>query len=105
MLAHARRFFADIRPAESFDDALATRLAALPGVHEYVAALLMDFALVDRELDDVPLASSFESARLLGVAPAFDALASKHIPVTKARLATMKRDAGKLLERAEKHHG
>jgi hypothetical protein len=105
MLAHARRFFAEIAPAEVFDASLATRLTDLPGVHDYVAALLMDFALVDRELEDVPLAASFETARLFGVAAAFDALSSRHIPVTKSRLATMKRDAAKLLERAEKRHG
>lgn len=105
MLAHARRFISDIAPATAPDDALAARIAETPGIHHYVAALLMDFAMVDRELDDVPLAAAFEQARALSIADAFDELATKHVPVTKARLAKMKRDAAQLLERAERRHG
>ncbi len=105
MLAHARRFFSDISPAAQQNEELASRILTTRGIHEYVAALLMDFALVDPELDDVPLAAAFEHARVLGIADAFDDLAAKHIPVTKARLAKMKRDAAQLLDRAERRHG
>jgi hypothetical protein len=105
MLAHARRFFPDLLPAETADDPLTGEIAAQPGLHEYVAALLLDFAVVDLELEDVPLAAAYEMARVLGVADPFEALRNKSLSIPKRRAAILKRDAADILARAEAAHG
>ena len=105
MVAHARRFFADYTPAEAPDETLASRIAGLRGAQDYVAALLMDFATVDRELDDVPLAAAFENARQLGVEQAFETLGAKHLDQPRRRITRIKREAAAILEQAESRHG
>jgi hypothetical protein len=105
MLAHARRFFPDLLPAETADDALAAELAVQKSLHDYVAALLLDFAVVDRDLEDVPLAASYEMARTLGIVEAFDALVARGLALPKRRSARLKRDAADILARAEATRG
>jgi hypothetical protein len=105
MLAHARRFFGDYAPADTPDETLAGRIAGLRGAQDYVAALLMDFATVDRELDDVPLAAAFENARRFGVEQSFETLSAKHLELPKRRVTKIKRDAASILEQAERRHG
>jgi Peptidase family M48 len=105
MLAHARRFFPDFLPAETTDDGLATEIAARPALHEYVAALLLDFAVADRELEDVPHAAAYDLARVLGIADPFDALGAKALSIPKRRAVRLKRDAADILARAEAANG
>lgn len=105
MLAHARRFFGDFAPAAAPDETLASRIAELRGAQDYIAALLMDFATVDRELEDVPLAAAFENARLLGVEQAFETLSARHLEQPKRRITKIRREAAAILEQAESRHG
>ena len=92
-------------PADTPDETLAGRIAGLRGAQDYVAALLMDFATVDRELDDVPLAAAFENARRFGVEQSFETLSAKHLELPKRRVTKIKRDAASILEQAERRHG
>jgi len=105
LLAHARQFFPDFAPADTDDAPLATDLATAPGVHAYVSAVLMDFSVADRGLDDVPLAAAFDLAQRLGVAETFERDVSKDLRVPKRRLAKLRQDAARVLAEAEAAHG
>jgi hypothetical protein len=105
LLAHARRFFPDFRPADAHDAALEAEVVAASGTHDYVAALLMDFCVADRELDDVPIAAALQLAYRLGVADPFERLALKELMLPKRQFNKLKQDAAALLERAGQQHG
>lgn len=105
MLAHARRFFPEFRPADAIDAALTADMAAAGDTHDYLAALLMDFCVADRELDDVPIAAALQLAAQLGVADAFERMALKELAWPKRQFNKIRQDAPLLLERAEQQHG
>lgn len=105
LLAHARQFFPGFTPSEADDAPLQLEVAAAPGVHAYVTALLMDFAAADTTLDDVPLAAAFDLAQRLGVADAFEQAVLKDLRLPKRRVTKLRKDASALLATAEAHHG
>ena len=105
LLAHARRFFPGFKPDTTNDTSVDAGVSAATGAHDYIAALLMDFAVADRELDDVPLAAALEMASRLGVADAFERLALKDLRLPKRQFNKIRQEAAALLERAEKQHG
>jgi hypothetical protein len=105
MLAHARRFFPDFQPDAVRDQSLPPGVAAASGAHDYLAVLLMDFAVADRELDDVPLAAALETARWIGVADAFERLVLKELRMPKRQFNKIRQDAAALLQGAEQQHG
>jgi hypothetical protein len=95
-LAHARRFFPDYEcrpttPASAWPSSLA----------EYVAYVLLDFAVVDDELGEVALARAYAVAAEIGVRDAFAALARKELKMTSNALAQLEQRSGSLFERAE----
>ena len=102
MLAHARSFFPDLRPDEAaeapFDSGW---VPGSPGVHEYLAYLLLDLAAADPELDEVPLAAALEFAAPLGLQARFEALALKELGLNKRRFNRIKRQAAELLQKAD----
>lgn len=103
LLAWARRYFPDAHGADAPDPTLRDDLAA--GVHEYVAALLLDFAVADRSLEDVPLAQAIVLARDLGLPEPFEKLALKALKMTKRQFAKARGEADALLARvAEADH-
>lgn len=99
LLACARQFFPDAAPADAPDDALHEAIAAAPGVHDYVAAVLLDLAVADRTLDDVPLAQALVLAAELDLPDAFERLATKALKMTKRQFAKARTDAAALLQR------
>ena len=103
LLAWARRFFPDAHAADAPDPTLRDDLAA--GAHDYVAALLLDFAVADRSLEDVPLAQAIVLARDLGLPEQFEKLALKALKMTKRQFAKARGEADALLARvAEADH-
>jgi hypothetical protein len=105
LLAHARRFFPDFKPDTTEDESLSACISAESDIHDYIAALLMDFVVADRELDDVALAAAFEMARQLGMPEAFERFALKELRLPKRQFNKTKQEAASLLERAEMQHG
>jgi Zn-dependent protease with chaperone function len=103
LLAWARRFFPDAQAADAPDPTLRDDLAA--GAHDYVAALLLDFAVADRSLEDVPLAQAIVLARDLGLPEPFEKLALKALKMTKRQFTKARGEADALLARvAEAGH-
>ncbi|HSV48533.1 MAG TPA: M48 family metalloprotease [Ramlibacter sp.] len=104
MLAHARRFFPDFQPDETADAALDAQLAALPGIHDYVAAVLMDVATADRDLDDVALAAALEAAGRWGVDDGLERMALRELRLPRRQFNKLRQDAAALLEKAGRQH-
>jgi len=105
MLAHARRFFPDFRPDDAIDAALAAEISATPETHPYVAALMLDVAAADRDLDDVPLAAALETGAQWGLADTFERMALRDLRLGKRQLQKIRQDAAALLEKAARQHG
>jgi hypothetical protein len=105
LLAQARKYFPDFKTAEGADATLAADIDAAPGAHEYFAAVLLDFAIADRELEEIPLAAATLVARRLGLDETFEKFSGKHVTLAKRKLTTLRRDAEGLVARAEAQHG
>ncbi|HEX6707738.1 MAG TPA: M48 family metalloprotease [Albitalea sp.] len=105
LLAHARRYFPDLRPDDNVDAGLASEVTAAIGTHDYLAAVLTDFAVADRELDDVPLAAALELAQRLGLDERFERFVQKELRLPKRQFQRLRQDAASLLERARQQHG
>ena len=97
-LAHAKAFFDDFQPAAEPDDVLLTELRFTdPKTREYLAFLLLDFAVVDRELEDLPLAAAWDWSRQLEIDDIFDKLVTKELKMKPREWSKLKKDAPKLL--------
>lgn len=102
VLAHARAFFPDFTPGIAPDESLVADLATDDkATREYWLYLLLDFAAVDRELEDVPLAAAIVWARRLEMLEAFEKLALKELGLAKRQFKKVKKEAAELLEKAE----
>lgn len=89
VLAHARLFFRDFKPAP--DATILTELAERPASHrEYLAQLMLDFCAVDPDLDDAPIERCLEFARDLECLGAFEKLLTKELKVKAKVLKKLK---------------
>lgn len=89
VLAHARLFFRDFKPAP--DATILTELAERPASHrEYLAQLMLDFCAVDPDLDDAPFERCLEFARDLECLGAFEKLLTKELKVKAKVLKKLK---------------
>lgn len=101
-LAHARAFFPDFTPAAEADPNILAELASKDGpTRDYLGYLLLDFAVADPELDDVPLANALGWADRLGIAAEFDKLIAKELRVGKRQLSKLKKEAESRVRTAE----
>ena len=97
-LAHAKAFFDDFQPAMEPDDALLAELRFTDAkTREYFAFLLLDFAVVDRELEDLPLAAAWVWSQRLEIDGIFDKLVTKELKMKPREWNKLKKDAPKLL--------
>ena len=97
-LAHAKAFFDDFRPAVEPDDALPAELRFTDAkTREYFAFLLLDFAVVDHELEDMPLAAAWVWSQRLEIDDIFDELVTKELKMKPREWNKLKKDAPKLL--------
>lgn len=104
VLGHARLFFEDFVPASAPVDAAppATAVAGWDkALQDYLCYVLLDFATVDRSLEDVPLAAALEMSEALGLAKPFGAVAMKELGLRKKALEQVQAKAAGLLARAE----
>ena len=102
VLAHARAFFPDFTPGLAPDESLVADLATDDkATREYWLYLLLDFAAVDRELEDVPLAAAIVWARRFEMLEAFEKLALKELGLPKRQFTKVKKEAAELLDKAE----
>lgn len=101
VLAHARGFFEDYLPPaigesdeaianEGFATELATRD---PALQDYYCYLLLDFATIDRDLEELPLAAALVLAKQLSLADRFKEIVLKELKLTKKRLSQLEDQA------------
>jgi Peptidase family M48 len=103
ILAHARLFFPDFKPAAEKDADLVEDLRATRGLLKtYFAYLLLDFARLDRDLEEVPLAAALRWAEELGIASHVEKLVTKELGVPARELSKLKPRITDLLTLAEK---
>ncbi|MBK8092962.1 MAG: M48 family metalloprotease [Verrucomicrobiaceae bacterium] len=89
VLAHARLFFREFKPAA--DAAILTELTERPASHrEYFAQLMLDFCSVDPDLDDAPIERCLEFARDLECIGTFEKLLTKELKVKAKTLKKLK---------------
>lgn len=88
-------------PAGDQDEALDAECAALPrAVQDYLAAVLLDVATCDPDIDEVALAHTLVLADLTGLGRAYEALVSKELGIGLRALRAQRAAAPALLERA-----
>lgn len=105
-LAHARMFFPDFEPLSEPDSAFEQDFIAVTqngdkNLREYFSYLLLDFAVIDRELEDVPLAAAFNWGKRLEISEQFDKIAIKELGLAKKAVNKLKKEADIMLQRAE----
>lgn len=103
--AHARAFFDDYRfPNERAEiDELAEELKnADTEMRDYFCYLLLDFATVDRSLEEVPLAATLVLSEQLGLKDRFAAIATRELRLRKRQFEKLDGDTASLLAAAER---
>ena len=102
VLAHARLFFPDFQADDEEDGTLeqdAERL--VEGRAEYFAAVLMDFATVDEDLDEMALRACLLMSTRLGIEKAFDKMAGKELGKKVREIKALRTGAAEALAKAE----
>lgn len=101
-LAHARRFFSDFAPAENAhqDADLAAMVAGEDSIADYVCYLWLDFASVDRDLEEYPLAWALTHCEALGIKSRMIDIARKELRLRKSQLDAIDGKKERLLEEA-----
>lgn len=101
LLQHAVAYFADFRPATSTDATLRDELQRTSDSHrDFWCYLLLDFASVDRELDELPLAHALTLSGEFGFQERFEGLVLKELGLSKRQLARIRKEAPELLRKA-----
>ncbi|MEL6318286.1 MAG: hypothetical protein AAFR16_11695 [Pseudomonadota bacterium] len=75
--------------------------ASHPDIRRYFAYLLLDFASVDPQLEDVMLAAALRFAEDFGLSEVLKAVAAQELKTTKAKLADLEKNAVHILTKAE----
>jgi hypothetical protein len=104
VLGHARLFFEDFTPAATAGaaDKLAAEIARLDkDLKDYLGYVLLDFATVDRSLDDLPLAAALQLSQALGLEKPFCAIVAKELGMKKKPLEQLLAGASAWLAKAE----
>ena len=66
-------------------------------IQDYFCYILLDFAVVDRNLEDAPLAVGILLSKKLGIQPRFSELAKKELKMTKKKFEDLKTLAADLV--------
>ena len=102
VLGHAKLYFDDFHAANgqgsSVPDGLNLTDARL---REYLCYVLLDFAKVDPELEDMPLAATIHLSRQLELDTQFEKLAAKELGLKVRDVKRIKEQAAEMLAKAE----
>lgn len=97
VLGHAKLFFEDFKA-----DTLKRELQLSdPRLREYFCFLMLDFATVDPELDQLPLAAAFQWSKRLEMEAEFEKLAAKELKLKARAISKLKSEAESMLATAE----
>ncbi|WEK37016.1 MAG: M48 family metalloprotease [Candidatus Pseudobacter hemicellulosilyticus] len=98
--AHTRQFLGNQAPELAVDlPALARRIQSLhPSLQHYLAYVLYDFTVADKQLEDLPMGLAFFLAANLHLEQAFQAAVKKERKLTDKKLAQLKTSSMNALE-------
>jgi len=107
VMAHARQFFHDINAPEKtsdnrLDDQNLKTLSELikvsaKDVRDYFCYILLDFSVVDKNLDEAPLAAGILISKKLKILPRFSEIAKKELKMTKKKFDALESSAADLI--------
>jgi predicted SprT family Zn-dependent metalloprotease len=101
-LAHARMFFSDFVPATVDDPGLEMELTEEGAkCREWLGYILLDFAVIDPELEDLPLACAWEWAKKLKIEAAFEKILMKELKMKARDLKKLKAEAAERVAKGE----
>jgi Zn-dependent protease with chaperone function len=103
-LGHARLFFDDFSACTDgkCDSALPADLQTIDKpLVDYYCYVLLDFASVDAELEELPLAAALAMAEELGIKPRFLEIAKKELKLRKSQWDRIDREKHDLIAKAE----
>jgi hypothetical protein len=102
VLAHAKLFFPDFRPAKSKAAHPIEELKLADNkLREYLCYVLLDFVAVDPELDEMPAAAALEFTKGLEMETILEKLLTKELHVKARDLKRLREEAGAILVKAE----
>ncbi|MEM9726247.1 MAG: hypothetical protein AAF909_12425 [Pseudomonadota bacterium] len=99
--ALAQRLDAPRHGERDLDKLRGALAASHPEIRRYFAYLLLDFASVDPQLEDVMLAAALRFSEDFGLLEELKAVASQELKTTKAKLADLEKNAVRILSKAE----
>jgi len=101
-LGHAKLFFDDFQPCDGIVDpeALSALKTTDGKLREYLCYVLLDFAKVDPDLDETPLAAALELSRQLEFDSQFEKLAARELKMKARDVRRIKDQAAELLSKA-----
>jgi hypothetical protein len=102
VVSHARAFFPDVK--EDGTGVPVDASALDKSLQEYLAYVLLDFALVDEALGEAGLAHALRYAETMGIAEPFDRVARDEMKLTKRAIEDMRKKVPEVLERAAAQH-
>ena len=100
VLGHAKLFFDDFKAGKN--DKFDARISE-PRLKDYFCFLMLDFAAVDPELDQLPLAAAFQWSKRLEIEAEFEKLAVKELKLKARAITKLKNEAEELLLKAEEN--
>jgi hypothetical protein len=89
VISQAKQYFADFVPDEKavLDEKLADTInMAHPSVKDYLGYVLLDFALVDSTLEEIPSGWSFQFAEAVQLKDSYDAIIKKEMKFSEKKL-------------------
>ena len=101
LLAHAKAFFPDFRPATHEDERLAEEVQAAGQLQDYWCYVLLDFARADRDLEDLPLQHALRFAERFPWRERFETVAAKELGLTKRQIVKLAKEAPDALAKAD----
>ncbi|HEY1787960.1 MAG TPA: peptidase M48, partial [Verrucomicrobiae bacterium] len=102
VLGHAKLYFSDFQAANGQTNAIPDGLDfADARLREYLSYVLLDFAKVDPELDDMPLAATLHLSQQLELDGQFEKLAAKELKLRVRDVKRIKEQAAEMLAKAE----
>lgn len=108
-LAHAKLYFSDFKTDEPQKFSSLAELAEEIGATDektkhFLAHLLLDFAVADRDLEENGIALGLRAADALGVTSEYEAAARKEVKVLKRDLTTLRKNIDERFEQAAAQH-
>ncbi|MEO1329016.1 MAG: hypothetical protein AAFW46_05080 [Pseudomonadota bacterium] len=90
-----------VRPSDPVDGLRAQIKSASPTVKEYLAYLILDFATVDPELDEMIMAQALMFSSDFGFHTEFREVVARELKITRTKLGEIEKNAEAILARAE----